>query len=111
MLENVDLTAISIKPFSNSNGNSKRNSREESILLDIKSQEVKAQNQMGTSDIEKNHAAHELKKYEGNCHCGQFKFSVQVPEFKSVSECECSACAMVCFYLSLSFILSELHVN
>ncbi|KUJ17179.1 uncharacterized protein LY89DRAFT_685108 [Mollisia scopiformis] len=34
----------------------------------------------------------ELKTYNGNCHCGAFKFSVQMPDIKSVVECNCSIC-------------------
>ena len=34
----------------------------------------------------------ELKTYYGNCHCGAFKFSVNLPELKLVNECNCSIC-------------------
>ena len=34
----------------------------------------------------------ELKTYYGNCHCGAFKFSIKIPELKSVEECNCSIC-------------------
>lgn len=34
----------------------------------------------------------ELKTYTGNCHCGSFAFKVQLPELKSVMECNCSIC-------------------
>ena len=91
MLENVDLTTIPIKPFSNSNGNSKRNSRDGVITSDLISNKAKTSDE--TAKL--NGAACSLKKYDGNCHCGQFKFSVQVPEFKSISECECTVCALV----------------
>ncbi|KAL2130441.1 hypothetical protein VTI74DRAFT_6387 [Chaetomium olivicolor] len=32
------------------------------------------------------------KKYRGNCHCGAFVFEVEVPEIKTVSDCNCSIC-------------------
>lgn len=32
------------------------------------------------------------KKYRGNCHCGAFVFELDVPEIKSVSDCDCSIC-------------------
>jgi hypothetical protein len=34
----------------------------------------------------------ELKTYYGNCHCGAFKFNVQIPELTSFVECNCSIC-------------------
>jgi hypothetical protein len=34
----------------------------------------------------------ELKTYKGNCHCGAFKFTVEIPELTSVGECNCSIC-------------------
>lgn len=34
-----------------------------------------------------------LKKYRGNCHCGAFVFEVELPEIKTVAECNCSICA------------------
>ncbi|KAL2255735.1 hypothetical protein VTK26DRAFT_2791 [Humicola hyalothermophila] len=33
-----------------------------------------------------------VKKYRGNCHCGAFVFEVELPEIKTVSECNCSIC-------------------
>lgn len=33
-----------------------------------------------------------LRTYRGNCHCGAFVYEVQVPEIKSVFECNCSIC-------------------
>ncbi|KAH8597217.1 Mss4-like protein, partial [Bisporella sp. PMI_857] len=30
--------------------------------------------------------------YHGNCHCGSFKFKVDLPELREVSECNCSIC-------------------
>jgi len=34
----------------------------------------------------------ELKTYHGNCHCGAFKFILEVPEITSVTVCNCSIC-------------------
>lgn len=34
----------------------------------------------------------ELKTYQGNCHCGAFKFNIKIPELTSVTECNCSIC-------------------
>jgi hypothetical protein len=33
-----------------------------------------------------------LKTYRGNCHCASFVYEVDVPEIKSVGECNCSIC-------------------
>jgi hypothetical protein len=33
-----------------------------------------------------------LKTYRGNCHCTAFVYEVDVPEIKSVGECNCSIC-------------------
>ena len=38
----------------------------------------------------------DLKEYDGNCHCGNFKFSLNIPELKNVEECDCSYCIRVC---------------
>jgi hypothetical protein len=35
----------------------------------------------------------ELKTYQGNCHCGAFKFHVTLPEVKSAMRCNCSVCS------------------
>lgn len=34
----------------------------------------------------------EIKTYYGNCHCGSFKFNIQIPELKTIKECNCSMC-------------------
>ena len=34
----------------------------------------------------------ERKTYHGNCHCGAFKFSANIPELEKVTECNCSIC-------------------
>ncbi|KAJ7628339.1 Mss4-like protein [Roridomyces roridus] len=34
----------------------------------------------------------ELRTYEGNCHCGLVKFSVQLPALESLHACDCSIC-------------------
>ena len=33
-----------------------------------------------------------LRTYSGNCHCGAFKFNIQIPELKSFIECNCNTC-------------------
>ena len=97
MLENVNLTKIPVKPFSNSNGNSKRNSRDETAGSDLKPVEGKAQDENTLSTTKSDEEASHLKKYDGNCHCGKFKFSVHLPEFSRVNECGCGVCTLVCF--------------
>lgn len=37
-------------------------------------------------------SAPELKTYQGNCHCGRFKFEVELPEIEKVDACDCSIC-------------------
>ncbi|KAG4423873.1 hypothetical protein IFR04_003018 [Cadophora malorum] len=34
----------------------------------------------------------DTKEYKGNCHCGLFKFTISVPELRSVRVCDCSYC-------------------
>ncbi|UNI17665.1 hypothetical protein JDV02_003991 [Purpureocillium takamizusanense] len=34
----------------------------------------------------------QLRTYRGNCHCGAFVYETQLPEIKSVFECNCSIC-------------------
>ena len=36
-----------------------------------------------------------LQTYHGNCHCGAFIFSVQLPDLKRVFACNCSICSKV----------------
>jgi hypothetical protein len=36
--------------------------------------------------------APDLKKYKGNCHCGAFKFDIQLPVLTSNMGCNCSIC-------------------
>lgn len=33
-----------------------------------------------------------LQTYRGNCHCGAFVYEAEVPEIKTVHECNCSIC-------------------
>lgn len=35
----------------------------------------------------------EFKVYQGNCHCGAFKFELTIPELKVVAVCGCSICS------------------
>ena len=37
----------------------------------------------------------DTKEYKGNCHCGLFKFTISVPELRSVRVCDCSYCYRV----------------
>ncbi|KIM93322.1 hypothetical protein OIDMADRAFT_78264, partial [Oidiodendron maius Zn] len=34
----------------------------------------------------------EIKTYHGNCHCGSFKFNIQIPGLKIINECNCNMC-------------------
>ena len=34
-----------------------------------------------------------MKTYNGNCHCGAFKFHTKIPELKAVLVCNCSLCS------------------
>lgn len=34
----------------------------------------------------------DLKTYNGNCHCGAFKYSISLPEITSATDCSCSMC-------------------
>ena len=38
-------------------------------------------------------ATPEKKTYQGNCHCGAFKFTVKFPEIKTATACNCSICS------------------
>ncbi|PNP60429.1 hypothetical protein THARTR1_00453 [Trichoderma harzianum] len=33
------------------------------------------------------------RTYRGNCHCGNFVYEVNLPELRSVVECDCSFCS------------------
>ena len=37
-------------------------------------------------------AQQSLQTYRGNCHCGAFVYEIDVPEIKSVVDCNCSLC-------------------
>ena len=36
-----------------------------------------------------------FKTYDGNCHCGKFRFKITLPEITKLNECNCSICFMV----------------
>ena len=36
----------------------------------------------------------ELKTYTGCCHCGDFKYTLRVPEIKEAMACNCSLCSV-----------------
>lgn len=33
------------------------------------------------------------RTYRGNCHCGAFVYEIDLPELRSVTECDCSFCS------------------
>ncbi|KUJ18306.1 uncharacterized protein LY89DRAFT_717883 [Mollisia scopiformis] len=37
-------------------------------------------------------ATSDLKTYKGNCHCGKFRFEIDVPPIEKVESCNCSIC-------------------
>jgi len=34
----------------------------------------------------------ETKLYNGNCHCGRYRFTVRVPEIREMTACHCTLC-------------------
>jgi hypothetical protein len=38
-------------------------------------------------------AAPPTRTYRGNCHCGNFVYTVTVPEITKTSSCDCSVCS------------------
>ena len=48
----------------------------------------------------------ELKTYHGNCHCGDYRFSVKLPEIKKVEDCNCCYCVKVYTTNTASIIYS-----
>jgi hypothetical protein len=36
-----------------------------------------------------------LREYKGNCHCGRFKFTINIPSLTTVWSCNCSICSRV----------------
>jgi hypothetical protein len=77
MLNEIDITTLEIRTFSGAD--------------------------MGSKYVPPSHPAQvsekhdEMETYRGNCHCGNFKFSVKVPELKKVRICNCSICTRVSF--------------
>jgi|SRR3569833_2949594 len=47
---------------------------------------------MVTTRSMKSEQQQELRTYRGNCHCGAFVYEAELPEIKSVLECDCSIC-------------------
>ncbi|KAG9242421.1 Mss4-like protein [Calycina marina] len=81
MLDDIDLNNFTIKPFSNSNHSSKRNSRDDSQLKSSRTNSASSAN-----------GERKAQAYDGNCHCGNFKFRLKLPELKTASKCHCSIC-------------------
>jgi hypothetical protein len=42
-----------------------------------------------------------FKNYKGNCHCGAFRFEVNLPEIDAVTACNCSICSKKGYLLVL----------
>ena len=34
----------------------------------------------------------ETKLYQGNCHCGRYRFTLRIPEIREMIACHCSLC-------------------
>lgn len=89
MLENVDLSELEVRKFSGADTSPKYQPQHAApasppdslIMPDPVSEEMSV-----------------TQRYTGNCHCGQFKFSLDMPDLKSASvkTCECSICTRVC---------------
>src|SRR4051812_26967104 len=76
MLEDIDLSKLEVKGFSGAQLSPKYKP----------AQLVPSGTQKGTAG-----------KFKGNCHCGQFKFSIKTPELKGIRTCNCSVCTKVGF--------------
>ncbi|KAF6804245.1 glutathione-dependent formaldehyde-activating gfa [Colletotrichum sojae] len=62
-------------------------------MVTSRSMEINYDNQsVGVSDGH-HESELELRVYRGNCHCGAFVYEIEVPEIKSVFECNCSICS------------------
>jgi hypothetical protein len=81
MLEDIDLTKLEVKSFSGADIGPK----------------YELQHPAPHPAAEADQQETDLQKYEGNCHCGQYKFSINVPEIKKVRTCNCSICTRVCY--------------
>jgi hypothetical protein len=93
MLEGIDLTALQVKPFSGAEAGSNL------VLPQPPSTENVSKGEIAKGNDPKEDATEEqeLKVYHANCHCGAVKWSVKIPELKSVNQCNCSHCIKVCF--------------
>ena len=89
MLEDVDLSKLEVKGFSGAEAGPN----------------YKLQHPAPQSTPETTPNESELKLYNGNCHCGQYKFSLNIPELKKVWTCDCSICTRVHNLLSNPRIL------
>lgn len=48
-----------------------------------------------------------MKLYEGSCHCGSVKFSVQLPPVEQTMRCDCSICSRKGIVMSLTVVAPE----
>lgn len=53
-----------------------------------------------------------FETYHGNCHCGAFKFAVELPEeLKEAYACNCSICSKVSFITTFTYHHSQTHIS
>lgn len=81
MLDNIDVATLEVKTFNGADVGAKY------VAPGLPSQ-------LPGKDVG-------VKTYKGNCHCGNFKFSITVPELKKVRPCDCSICTKVCCFCLL----------
>jgi hypothetical protein len=93
MLEGIDLTTLQVKPFSGAEAGSNLVLPQPPSTENVSKGEVAKENDPKEDATEEQ----ELKVYHANCHCGAVKWSVKIPELKSVNQCNCSHCIKVCF--------------
>lgn len=61
-------------------------------MVTTRSMDINYNNQNGEVQDVSHENSPELRVYRGNCHCGTFVYEIEVPEIKSVFECNCSIC-------------------
>ena len=57
--------------------------------------------------MEKSLGSPELKEYHGNCHCGLFRFRLNIAPLTILWTCNCSICSRVSLSLTQSLILRQ----
>ena len=55
-------------------------------------QEQDAEGEQKAEEKQEQNNQQKLRTYRGNCHCGAFVYEAELPEIKSVMECNCSIC-------------------